>query len=553
MTWSSTNATSCTASGAWSGAKATSGSTSTGPLAATSTYTLTCTGAGGSASQSATVTVTGAVPVVTLSASPTSVASGGSSTLTWSSTNATSCTASGAWSGAQATSGSQSTGPNTIASFYSLTCVGDGGSASAAVNVSVIGPGASPVFPLRVEVGKRYLVDSSGSPFLIHGDSPWSLAVQLTREDVDVYLENRRLKGFNTILMNLIEHEFATHPPLNAYGVGPFLVPGDFSMPNETYFEHVEYVISRAAAEGFLVILFPAYMGFGGGEQGWYREMQANGVTKLRAYGQYVANRFRSYDNIVWAHGGDYNPPELDLMRAVVNGIRDVDTRWLHTFHGVRGTEALRFLGSVETWLQINSIYTDSATVVASAFQAYNRSQMPFFLIEAIYENEGATQATVRKQAYQAVLSGSGGQMMGNNPIWMFGVGWQAALESGGAQTLSHLRTLLEARSWSTLQPDLTGVVLTGGIGADAGRAVAALATDRSNAIIYAPDIRSLTVNMGQIAGPNVIARWYDPSAGTYTTIAGSPFLASGSQTFTPVGNNDSGFGDWVLVLESVP
>jgi hypothetical protein len=58
LTWSSTNATSCTASGAWSGAQAISGSSSLTPtLAGASTYTLTCTGAGGTASQSAALTV----------------------------------------------------------------------------------------------------------------------------------------------------------------------------------------------------------------------------------------------------------------------------------------------------------------------------------------------------------------------------------------------------------------------------------------------------------------------------------------------------------------
>lgn len=59
LTWSSTNATSCTASGAWSGTKATSGSQSTGTLTTSSTYNLSCSGSGGSASQSATVTVSG--------------------------------------------------------------------------------------------------------------------------------------------------------------------------------------------------------------------------------------------------------------------------------------------------------------------------------------------------------------------------------------------------------------------------------------------------------------------------------------------------------------
>src|SRR5271163_3636691 len=49
-------------------------------------------------------------PTVKLHASPESVASGGSSTLSWSSSGATSCSAAGDWSGTLATSGSKSTG-----------------------------------------------------------------------------------------------------------------------------------------------------------------------------------------------------------------------------------------------------------------------------------------------------------------------------------------------------------------------------------------------------------------------------------------------------------
>jgi hypothetical protein len=57
LTWSSQNATSCTASGssAWTGPEATSGSTSI-VVDTTAMLTLTCTGAGGSAAQSVTVT-----------------------------------------------------------------------------------------------------------------------------------------------------------------------------------------------------------------------------------------------------------------------------------------------------------------------------------------------------------------------------------------------------------------------------------------------------------------------------------------------------------------
>jgi hypothetical protein len=78
-------------------------------------------------------------PTVALSASPTSLTAGQAATLTWNSTDASSCTASGAWSGAQPTSGSTSTGALNTNSTYTLTCTGAGGAGSASVVVSVAG------------------------------------------------------------------------------------------------------------------------------------------------------------------------------------------------------------------------------------------------------------------------------------------------------------------------------------------------------------------------------------------------------------------------------
>ena len=109
LTWSTANATACTASGAWSGSEGTSGTMSVTPTAAGSFgYVLTCTGAGGSGNSTATLTVTAAMPTVTVGVSPASITLGQSATLTWSSTNATACTASGSWSGSEATSGTLS-------------------------------------------------------------------------------------------------------------------------------------------------------------------------------------------------------------------------------------------------------------------------------------------------------------------------------------------------------------------------------------------------------------------------------------------------------------
>jgi type 1 glutamine amidotransferase len=100
------------------------------------------------------------VPTVTLAANPASVASGGTSTLTWSSTNASSCTASGAWSGTKATSGSQASAALSATSTFTLTCTGAGGSASSSATVAVSGATGSLNF-------QRVVIDASSPP------DPW--------------------------------------------------------------------------------------------------------------------------------------------------------------------------------------------------------------------------------------------------------------------------------------------------------------------------------------------------------------------------------------------
>ena len=78
-------------------------------------------------------------PVATLSASPSSIDPGQSATLSWTSTNATSCTASGGWSGTRTSAGIVSVSP-TVTSTYTLSCNGADGSASDSVSVTVNTP-----------------------------------------------------------------------------------------------------------------------------------------------------------------------------------------------------------------------------------------------------------------------------------------------------------------------------------------------------------------------------------------------------------------------------
>jgi hypothetical protein len=135
LIWTVSNAQSCSVQGLGVSGTATSG-IYTPNLTASSTYVLTCTN-GVTSSASVTVGVV-PLPTVTLTANPTTIPEerNNGSTLTWSSTNATSCTASGAWSGSKPLSGTASTGRILSTKTYILTCAGPGGSASAHATVT---------------------------------------------------------------------------------------------------------------------------------------------------------------------------------------------------------------------------------------------------------------------------------------------------------------------------------------------------------------------------------------------------------------------------------
>ncbi|MFA5095574.1 MAG: hypothetical protein WC447_02890 [Candidatus Paceibacterota bacterium] len=125
--WSAINATGgCVGfGGVWPpNTEGLSGNMSTGSLTRSKTYTIRCADdLGNLVTDSVTVNVAPAPSlIVSLSASPTSVTSGNSSTLTWSSAGFTDCVASGDWSGAKTTSGSESTGNLTSAKTYTIGC-----------------------------------------------------------------------------------------------------------------------------------------------------------------------------------------------------------------------------------------------------------------------------------------------------------------------------------------------------------------------------------------------------------------------------------------------
>ncbi len=137
LSWTTTNATSVSISGVVAG-QPVNGSVSVSPVV-TTTYTLTAAGPGGTVTATATVTVNAVSSPAVLSfvADPTTVNSGQSSTLSWSTTNATSVSISGVGAG-KPLSGSALVSP-AVTTTFTLTATGPGGTATATATVTVSG------------------------------------------------------------------------------------------------------------------------------------------------------------------------------------------------------------------------------------------------------------------------------------------------------------------------------------------------------------------------------------------------------------------------------
>ncbi len=58
---------------------------------------------------------------------------------------------------------------------------------------------ASPVYPVKISANGRYLMDQNNVPFLMVGDAPHSLVVNLSSSNAAIYLADRATNGFNTL------------------------------------------------------------------------------------------------------------------------------------------------------------------------------------------------------------------------------------------------------------------------------------------------------------------------------------------------------------------
>ncbi|MGO9325848.1 MAG: DUF4038 domain-containing protein [Terracidiphilus sp.] len=426
----------------------------------TSTVTLSATNSGGTGNATLTVTIAAAGPVTTSSVTPNSGSTAGGTAVTIAGTGFdTGATVT--FGGAAATDVSVTSSTTMIASTpthgsgpVAVTVTNPGGASGSLTN----GFTYAAVLPLKNSANGRYIVDQNNAPWLMMADTPQSMICTIDPSDMATYMSARASQGFNSINPDAI---CTTYTGGNSAGTAfdgtpPFTSgssPADYdlSTPNPAYFTELDSLINLAGSYGFEVILDPIETG------GWIDTLENNGTTKAFNYGAYLGNRYKSFPNVMWLSGNDFqtwssNSTDNDLVYQVIAGIASADPNVLQTIE-------LNYLVSYSNQDSLlSSVLTDDGAYTYfetydCVLQAYaSTPTTPAFLIEANYEDEsnngglpGPTGPYVlREQAYWTLTSGGVGQIWGNHYFWGFFPGWQSQLSSPGALEIQYINQLFD-------------------------------------------------------------------------------------------------------------
>jgi hypothetical protein len=428
---------------------------------------------------------------------------------------------------------------------------------------------------LKVSDNKRFLVKEDGSPFFYLGDTAWELFHRLNREEVDRYLENRARNGYTVIQAVILAELDGLNDP-NPYGQTP-LIDNDPTRPNDKYFEHVDYIINKAASLGIYIGALPTW-----GDKynkKWGAGPEVFTPENAMAFGQWLGNRYRDRTNIIWVVGGD-RPLETEQHKVIVSnmalGLRKGDGgAHLITFHPSGGQTSSQYYHE-EPWLDFNMRQNGHVVEFTGRYDKtradYDRKPVkPVLDGEPVYEDHpvafkanelGHTiSADVRRPLYWNLFTGAFGHTYGHHSVWqMWQPGrkpvnnplmpWFEAIEQPGALQMQYGRWLMESRPFLTRIPDdsviVTDRVPTSVPGAGRYRFVATRDQDGTYAMVYAPVGRTFSVRMDKITGATVKAWWYNPRNGQATAIG--EFPNTGARAFTPPDKGE--MMDWVLVLD---
>lgn len=424
-----------------------------------------------------------------------------------------------------------------------------------------------PVFAqLKVSPNQRYLQTTDGKPFLWLGDTAWELFHRLSREEANLYLEDRAKKGFNIIqAVVLAEYDGLNIP--NFYGEIP-LIDHDPAQPNEAYFKHVDYVVKKAEKLGLMIGMLPSW-----GDKwnkAWGVGPEIFTPDNARVFGEYLGNRYRR-NSIVWIMGGDRNiedQEDRDIIVAMVEGLKKgAGEKHLFTFHPTGARSSSEYFNDDE-WIDFHMSQTGHSSESKNyQFNMKNRALTPvrpYLDGEPRYEdhpnqfnpNVGwMDDFDARQTAYWSMLSGALGHTYGNHNIWQFyteqqtpvswaRTHWKVALNHPGAMQVGLMKKVFEKRNWQKLVPDQS--ILPKDNPQTVEYQMSSISQDGDFLFAYLPYGRKVKLNTERLTGEKLNSWLFNPRDGR--TIPLGVFENTGSMEIIPPSEGRG--SDWLVIID---
>lgn len=458
---------------------------------------------------------------------------------------------------------------------------------------------------LTVSSNGHYIQHNDETPFLWIGDTGWGMFQQLTREEIDLYLDSRQALGFTVIqsVAHWSPHggglQRSPDNAANAYGHRPFtgdenapntseplvVAGGSIDSPND-YWDHADYVVEAIKKRNMYLALLPCWAAQLVTGTGEYIEEEA------KFYGQFLGKRYGKEPNIIWVLGGDtkaefaafdknqkysefdYRSIYRAMAEGIVNGVTGESPKWnekreawdqvFMTYHpngdAPYGSsqwfheDAWQDANGVEVWKKDNDVYR----TMLDDYQLKNPAKPSLFL-EGSYEYGTyrhecgwVTPVRVRRQFYQTFFAGGAGHTYGAAPIWSMrgnegdyncGYTWQEALNFPGAAQVSKVgKQFLIDHKWYDWVPN--GNVISN-VGENESLKTAVTTSSNDMALVYFSNNSSTRVT--NVLAKEAQAYWIYPRNGEMKQI--NSFKPKESRDMVPPEN----WEDALLVLQIAP
>lgn len=429
---------------------------------------------------------------------------------------------------------------------------------------------------LKISDNHRYLQFENGKPFFWLGDTGWLLPERLDRAEVQYYLQKCHEAGFNIIQIQVMDGV----PSYNIYGQQSLPAGWDLSKADPegiySYWDHLDYIVKTAEQNGIYIGMVPI----------WGSQVKAGNINveQAKAYGTFLANRYKKSPNIVWMMGGDIQGNILpEIWKSLATTIKSIDKNHLMTYHP-RGRYTSAKWWSKAKWIDFHTFQSghrkygqrmgnkdypipdnteeDNWMYVDSTW-AYKPIK-PVLDSEPSYEgipkglhdpNEERWQDyDVRRYAYWSVFAGSCGHTYGNNSIMQMlkpgyptGYGkngaekpWYDALNDPGFNQMRYLKYLMLTMPYFDRIPDSS--IIVGKNGEQYARLLATRGNDYM--MIYNYLCRPMQIDLRKVTGDQKMVWWMDASNGQLEYLGE---FGNKITTFVPR-KNHSGINDGVLI-----